>query len=112
MNVQAERSHATESVNARFQVQLTKPLSETPQYFWISEKVEVAVFLLRGQVKAYSSVCPHMGAQLEVDCKTGHLSCPWHGLKFDLRDARSPHARYRKVTEHKADVQGDVLTIG
>lgn len=112
MNSQVELSQTLETRPTRCSIRLEKPLSEIPQYFWISEKVEVVVFLFQGQVKAYNSVCPHMGAQLSVDCKDGHLSCPWHGLKFDLRDARSCHTRYRKVTEYKAEVQGDTLYVG
>ncbi len=32
---------------------------------------------------AFSAICTHKGGSLEFDAKTGQLSCPMHGSKFD-----------------------------
>ena len=65
------------------------------------ERVEIGVFNVAGQIRAYRNVCPHAGAPVcqgrisgttlpsrvyEYDYGRDHsiLRCPWHGWEFDL----------------------------
>jgi 3-phenylpropionate/trans-cinnamate dioxygenase ferredoxin component len=50
----------------------------------------VVVFRIDGQLYAIENSCPHNGASLASGCLHGAvLSCPAHGLRFDLRTGRS-----------------------
>lgn len=50
----------------------------------------VVVFRIEGQLRAIDNRCPHNGASLANGCLQGAvLSCPAHGLRFDLRTGRS-----------------------
>ena len=69
------------------------------RYVWLDEKKEAIIVEREGKVCAYSSLCPHMGAQLVYDAKEDKLVCPWHGLSFDLKTGESNHHRYKKVHE-------------
>ena len=64
--------------------------------------MEIALFLVGGEYRAYRNVCPHAGAPLDrgrISGTTLHsavyqyeygmerqiLRCPWHGWEFDLK---------------------------
>lgn len=50
------------------------------------EGVEIGVFLVAGEVRAYRNFCPHAGAPLlDGPVRDGVVVCPWHGWAFDLR---------------------------
>lgn len=50
----------------------------------------VVVFRIDGQLHAIENSCPHNGASLASGCLQGTvLSCPAHGVRFDLRTGRS-----------------------
>ncbi|MBB3259216.1 3-phenylpropionate/trans-cinnamate dioxygenase ferredoxin subunit [Paraburkholderia bannensis] len=50
----------------------------------------VVVFRIEGQLHAIENSCPHNGASLASGCLQGRvLSCPAHGLRFDLGTGRS-----------------------
>ena len=61
-------------------------------------------------VRAFSEICPHMGADLAeaTFCtKSGHLTCKWHGYVFSASDGTfvdNPNERLtpllRKPSEH------------
>jgi nitrite reductase/ring-hydroxylating ferredoxin subunit len=65
-------------------------------------RVEVGIFNVAGEVRAYRNACPHAGAPVCLgrvsgtslpskvyEYAYGHegciLRCPWHGWEFDLR---------------------------
>ncbi|WP_321814838.1 MULTISPECIES: Rieske (2Fe-2S) protein [unclassified Paraburkholderia] len=49
----------------------------------------VVVFRIEGQLHAIENSCPHNGASLANGALQGSvLSCPAHGLRFDLRTGR------------------------
>ncbi len=46
----------------------------------------VALFKVGGDVFALDGICPHKGGPLgEGHCEEGHVYCPMHGWKFDVR---------------------------
>ncbi len=57
--------------------------------------VEIGLFLIGGEHRAYRNLCPHAGAPLCASRNGGavyergreplSLRCPWHGWEFDLR---------------------------
>lgn len=53
----------------------------------------VVVFNVDGQLRAIENSCPHNGASLANGHLDGSvLTCPAHGLRFDLRTGRMPGA--------------------
>jgi nitrite reductase/ring-hydroxylating ferredoxin subunit len=82
-----------------------------PHYQWIGQKTEVVIIVKSSEgYRVFSSICPHMGARLCLDGGLD-LSCPWHGLKFDLRNLTSNNRRYRVPREYSAVVSGSDLLI-
>ena len=80
-----------------------------PKYLWLGAKQEVIVFRDRGKLRAFSSLCPHMGGQLRYDRRRRALICPWHGLCFDLATGTSNHCRYRAPREFQVrEVAGEL----
>ncbi len=78
---------------------------------WIDEKREVIVIPADQGYEVYSSICPHMGAQMQLDAKSGELVCPWHGLRYCPEQQTSNHHCYRNLKKYKAEVKGDSLEI-
>jgi nitrite reductase/ring-hydroxylating ferredoxin subunit len=90
----------------RHEIALDRDIGNDPIYVWAAPRLEVVIFRDGATVRAFSSICPHMGAQLAVDAQGRRLHCPWHGLAFDLGTCRSQHARYGRVREWRVEVQG------
>jgi nitrite reductase/ring-hydroxylating ferredoxin subunit len=108
-SLKTERSKAEEPSDA---ARPRLPARRDVVYAWLSRTQEVVVFRFRGELVACSAICPHMGARMTVDHRTGALVCPWHGLTFELPACRSDHPRYRRlkvytVTEDDGHVRLD-----
>jgi cytochrome b6-f complex iron-sulfur subunit len=43
----------------------------------------IAVHLTEGQVRVFSSTCPHLGCRVEWDATRGNFLCPCHQGRFD-----------------------------
>jgi nitrite reductase/ring-hydroxylating ferredoxin subunit len=95
----------------KYRVKLNTPVGQSPVYVWINEKTEVMVFQESGKIRAISSLCPHMGAQLVWRNESKTVFCPWHGLEFQGDTLKSCHHRYRAITEYQAALEGDELII-
>ncbi len=92
-------------------LRLESPITDDPSYFWIGPKTEIMVLRIDGKVRAFHSVCPHMGARLVADPKTKEISCPWHGLSYSPDTLQSEHHKYKKLCEINVEVKGDQLFI-
>ena len=75
------------------------PQNNSHSYHWISQKQEILIIHENGEIKAFSAICPHMGARLQYDSKKKVIYCPWHGLKTHLQLNQCNHHRYKKFRE-------------
>jgi nitrite reductase/ring-hydroxylating ferredoxin subunit len=94
--------------------------------------VEVGVFKLDGEFRAYENICPHMGGPacqgkvipkveevissdrtscgLAFSKSRVNVVCPWHGYEFDIRTGRhAGHSRYRLRPVKVRVENGDVI---
>lgn len=88
--------------------------------------VPLAVFNLGDRFRALPDRCPHKGAPLsrtgttpktdnpggtrgKLDPETETVSCPWHGLEFDLETGDCPATNYRVQAFDVTVEDGDVL---
>jgi nitrite reductase/ring-hydroxylating ferredoxin subunit len=57
------------------------------------------VVALDGELVVHSAVCPHWLGPLEATPDSaGHVTCPWHGYRFDVRSGRSCDGRALKLS--------------
>jgi len=63
-----------------------------------------------GPIKAFSTVCPHLGCGIDFDDKAGKFNCPCHASAFDLEGRCLGGPSPRGLDELEARVEGrDVL---
>jgi Rieske Fe-S protein len=63
-----------------------------------------------GPIRAFSTVCPHLGCGVDFDEKTGKFNCPCHTSAFDLDGRCLGGPSPRGLDELEAHVEGrDVL---
>ena len=63
-----------------------------------------------GPIRAFSTVCPHLGCGVDFDEKTGKFNCPCHTSAFDLDGRCLGGPSPRGLDELEARVEGrDVL---
>jgi nitrite reductase/ring-hydroxylating ferredoxin subunit len=95
----------------RFRIRLDREPDATPMYFWVSEKTEVMVVKVDTTIKIFNAICPHMGARLCYQPAQKSITCPWHGLSFNLEDQKSNHSKYRHVALIDGEVRDGYLII-
>lgn len=96
-------------------VKITGDLDAAPVHLWLTEKIEVVVFRKAGRLRIFSSICPHMGAQLQCNQRRSSVSCPWHGLCFQLgnrkEETQSDHPRYKRIREYDGEIVDGELHV-
>ena len=70
---------------------------------------ELIVFMLNGEIKAYTSVCPHMAG--EINLINSALVCKWHGLKFSVDGVCEQFNHKIKLTEYLVQIRNDEVYI-
>lgn len=79
----------------------------------IANGVPVAVFRVGGALHALDARCTHVGGPLDQGKLDGtHVTCPWHGSVFDIRDGtvvRGPAAR--ATTAYRVRLDGETLIL-
>ena len=113
-NIKVDSSSSTGGIGEEagtWEIELKNEISSKSQHIWISQKQEVVVFLHDGKIRAFSSICPHMGAALEYNVQREKLFCPWHGLEFDLNSLTSNHRVYRNCKEYSVQTTNDPRKI-
>jgi nitrite reductase/ring-hydroxylating ferredoxin subunit len=88
-------------------------------------RLQIGVFNVAGEIKAYRNACPHAGAPVCVGRISGTsqpsrvyeyiygsegciLRCPWHGWEFDLRTGEhlvDPEIRLKSVPVEAAGAE-------
>ena len=72
----------------------------------------VLLFNINGQFHAIENSCPHAGASLASGACEGHvLSCPAHGLKFNLRSGECTASAQLRVPVYEVVRQNGELWL-
>jgi 3-phenylpropionate/trans-cinnamate dioxygenase ferredoxin subunit len=73
----------------------------------------VALFKVDGEICALDDSCPHAGSSLvggRFDGRT--VTCPGHGLRFDVRTGRIPGVDGLRVTTYPVQVADGQVLVG
>ncbi|PRX32175.1 3-phenylpropionate/trans-cinnamate dioxygenase ferredoxin subunit [Paraburkholderia sp. BL18I3N2] len=72
----------------------------------------VVLFNIDGAIHAIDNACPHQGASIANGrLDGGVLSCPAHGLRFDLRTGRMPGVSGLSLTTFPVQTIGGKLFV-
>ena len=79
----------------------------TPKLIRVLDRA-VSIFNVQGELFAMDDLCPHRGGPLsEGTVKEGQVTCPWHGLTYDLRTGRCTHPDGKpNVRTYQLSIQG------
>lgn len=62
-------------------------------------------------VRAFSTVCPHLGCGVDYDERTHTFACPCHGSSFDLQGRRLSGPSPRGLDELEVTTDGDDVLV-
>lgn len=89
-----------------------KTLREGEPYRLQTQGYDVLLVRLEGRVFAYRNRCPHMGMTLDKGiCDSGILTCPWHGLRFDLSSGECVSAPQVQLEPFPLRIEDDVIWV-
>jgi nitrite reductase (NADH) small subunit len=72
----------------------------------------IAVFNVNGTFYAIGDTCTHRGGPLSQGKIEGTtVTCPWHGMKYDIRTGYVLGSTNLRVTSYGVVVEGDDLKI-
>jgi nitrite reductase/ring-hydroxylating ferredoxin subunit len=90
-------------------------LSEVPNF---GKKVvtvngqELLLLNIKGEIFACENECPHQGSPLHSGIvKDGHLSCPRHGYRFNLKSGTCLDNPAFTLKVFPAQIQGDEILV-
>jgi len=71
----------------------------------------VALFNVEGTIYALDNVCPHAGGPLgEGSLQGSHVTCPWHGWRFNVCTGARPENPVFTVSRYRVEVaDGDIF---
>ena len=74
--------------------------------------VEIGVFRVGEEYRAYRNLCPHAAAPICAGRVTGAiLRCPWHGWEFDLHTGAHLVNPACKLQGYAVEVEGDRVFV-
>src|SRR3989338_2757421 len=74
--------------------------------------IDVALFNVDGEFFAIGNTCPHRGGPLgEGFLEEDVVTCPWHGLRFNVKTGVSPVIPTAKVAAYKVKVEGTEVMV-
>ena len=72
----------------------------------------VVLFHINGQFHALENSCPHAGASMASGvCEGLVLSCPAHGLKFNIQNGQCTASPQLRIRTHEVIVHDDALWV-
>ena len=90
-------------------------LSEIPNF---GKKVvtvngqELLLLNIKGEIFACENECPHQGSPMHAGIvKDGHLSCPRHGYRFNLKDGSCLDNAALTLKMFPVQIQGDEILV-
>lgn len=96
----------------RHEVACTSELAEGTAKLASVRGLELCIFRVGGEYRAYRNLCPHAGAPIGNGPVTGTvLRCPWHGWEFDLRTGDHLFNPACKLQGYAVEVEGDRLFV-
>jgi len=73
---------------------------------------DVLLINIKGEIFACENECPHQGAPLQAAIvKDGHLSCPRHGYRFDLKSGGCHEHPECTLKIYPLQIQGDEIHV-
>lgn len=73
----------------------------------------VVIFNVAGDFFAVGRNCPHEGGPLDEGTLEGRvLTCPWHGIMFDLATGKSIDGEGYSITRYELKVEGKSIFLG
>jgi nitrite reductase/ring-hydroxylating ferredoxin subunit len=73
---------------------------------------EILLINIKGQIFACENECPHQGSPLQAGIvKDGHLSCPRHGYRFDLKTGNCLDFPEYTLRIYPVELQGDDIMV-
>ena len=72
---------------------------------------KAAVFNDRGTIKAFSTVCPHLGCDVEWNDSENTWDCPCHGSRFEADGSLKQGPARRGLDSLEASLEGDELKL-
>ena len=72
----------------------------------------IALFNVDGEILALEGACPHRAGPLgEGVCEDGHVYCPMHGWKFDIRSGLCAERPDRPAQTLAVRIQGETIEV-
>jgi nitrite reductase/ring-hydroxylating ferredoxin subunit len=73
---------------------------------------DVLLTNIKGEIFASENECPHQGSPMQAGIvKDGHLSCPRHGYRFDLKSGKCLDNPAFSLKIFPVQIQGDEIQI-
>jgi NAD(P)H-dependent nitrite reductase small subunit len=77
-----------------------------------AEGREIALFKVEGRIYAIDNLCPHRGGPLGEGWLDGaHVTCPWHGWQFDVRNGYCRTVPESRQRCYAVKVEGDAVLV-
>jgi len=98
------------AIKNTFRYLLGSPLAEGKRQFARLDGKEIVLFNVDGEMYAIDDSCPHAGASLFNGKLDGYLlTCPAHGLSFDIRSGCMKQGAGFKVRTYQCELIGDTV---
>jgi thiosulfate dehydrogenase [quinone] large subunit len=103
-----------EDLNRTIEIDLTDPTFAvlTDNNGWLLHPSEnILLINIQGEIRAFSSVCPHDSCARNWTYQPGVFTCTCHSSKFDTQGAYLSGPANANLTEFPANREGDTLII-
>lgn len=96
-------------------IKLSELQENVGKHVKIDEDTEVALFKIKGKVYAVQQHCPHQNGPLSEASVDGTvITCPWHGMMYDLTTGKAAPEAWDQDFElkaYKVKIEGDEVKV-